>query len=241
MARHDIHSSEFWLKLAQASGYSAKVLCQNLAYSPRQWRRHTQALFGCSPQHFLDRLRLNLAPGLLRESTCIKSVSFLLGFKRLAHFSRAFHSHYGYSPSAFLKGAGHAVLDPETGASRGKFLDIFTAAFWGGAPGENHPARTSARGRPSHRIQLAPQARAELEKLARNRRAAPRLAHRARVLLAVSESQSSLRRLAAKLGLSRQAIWALCRRFKERGLEALRDAPRSGRPCRGGARPPRPK
>jgi biotin operon repressor len=61
------------------------------------------------------------------------------------------------------------------------------------------------------------------------------------VLLAVSESQSSLRRLAAKLGLSRQAIWALCRRFKERGLEALRDAPRSGRPCRGGARPPRPK
>jgi hypothetical protein len=193
----------------------------------------------CSPQHLLNRLRLDLAPDMLRQSGCVKSVSFSLGFKRVAHFSRAFHSHYGCPPSAFLKGAGDAVFDPKMRASRGKFFDIFKAAFSGVGPGEKHPARRAARGRPPHRIQLAPQERAELEKLARNHASAPRLAQRARVLLAVSESRSSLRRLAAKLGLSRQAIWALSRRWQERGVGGLRDAPRSGRPCRGDARRPR--
>jgi hypothetical protein len=199
-----------------------------------------QALFGCSPQRFLARLRLSLAPGLLRRQNHIGTVSSLLGFKQASHFSREFHLRYGSSPSAFLRAEENGVSNPGMERCMEKFLDEFPAFFLGRVPVEKVWATTRALGRPLHRIRVAPQDRAELEKLARNRQTMPWQAHRARMLLAVSDSQSSLSRLAAKSGLSYQTVWSLCRRYEERGLQALNDAPRGGRSRRIGASP-RPK
>jgi AraC-like DNA-binding protein len=90
------------LTMAQQSGFSARALSKALKISPRQLRRHTHAFFGCSPQAWLDRQRLGLAPGLLKQHRCIKTVTFQLGFKRVSHFSREFKSHYGLCPTDYI-------------------------------------------------------------------------------------------------------------------------------------------
>ncbi|RPJ37209.1 MAG: helix-turn-helix domain-containing protein [Planctomycetaceae bacterium] len=59
---------------------------------------------------------------------------------------------------------------------------------------------------------------------------AQRVARRARVLLAMTRPQTVVQQLAERVELTPQSIWEVCHRYKERGLAALWDAPRSGRP-----------
>jgi hypothetical protein len=176
----------------------------------------------------------NLSPKGLQK--CVKTVAFLLGFEQPAHFSREFHLLYGSSPSAFLKADAGGVSDPEIERCVDKFLNEFPALFPGRAPVEKGSPKTPGPGRPAHRIKLTPKDLAELKTLVRRRRPDPRQARRARVLLAVSECKFSLRAIAARTGLSLPAIWALCRRYRAHGLDALDDAPRSGRPRRSASR-----
>ena len=83
---------------------------------------------------------------------------------------------------------------------------------------------------PPHWIELSRKDKGELESLVRNGQIEQRIARRARVLLAMSQPQTVVQQLAERVDLSCPAIWYLCRRYEERGLEALWDAPRSGRP-----------
>ncbi len=235
MAPEEVHTVEFWLKWAQESSYSAKALCRKLDRSRSQLQRLTRSLFGCSPQRLLDLLRMLLAPALLRQGPSIKGVSSSLGFKCPGQFSRAFHAYYGSSPSDFLRAGAESVSNPGIDAFREKFFDLFPAMSWARAPrqngGENQP-KARAPGRPRHRIHLTLSERAQLEELTRSQAVEPRVARRARVLLALSEAQPRVGRVAKEFRLSRQGIWALCRRYRERGPEALKDAPRHGRPHR---------
>jgi hypothetical protein len=57
-----------------------------------------------------------------------------------------------------------------------------------------------------------------------------RVARRARVLLSMGNPQTRVVELAKHHEITRAAIWELCRRYEERGIEAIYDAPRSGRP-----------
>jgi hypothetical protein len=86
------------------------------------------------------------------------------------------------------------------------------------------------RRRPPHLIELSQAHRQQLESLLRDGRTEQRFARRARVLLAMTDPETVVERLADKVALTRFAIWCLCRRYEEIGIEAIFDAPRSGRP-----------
>jgi len=72
--------------------------------------------------------------------------------------------------------------------------------------------------------------RRQLESLLRDGRTEQRVARRARILLAMTEPDTIVEHLAEQVDQTRFAIWSLCRRYEEIGVEAIFDAPRSGRP-----------
>ena len=86
------------------------------------------------------------------------------------------------------------------------------------------------RRRPPDLVELSEQDRRFLENLARDGRIEQRVARRARILLAMADPETVVEQLAEKVEVTRVAIWQLCRRYEELGLEAIFDAPRSGRP-----------
>ena len=86
------------------------------------------------------------------------------------------------------------------------------------------------RRRPPHTIDLSRADERQLHTLIADGRTEQRLARRARILLAMADPATIVTDLAERLEQSRYGIWDLCRRFEERGLDALYDAARSGRP-----------
>ena len=88
------------------------------------------------------------------------------------------------------------------------------------------------RRRPTHAIDLSPADAAYLELLVRDGRTEQRVARRARILLAMAHPVTVVQDLADHLDVERTTIWHLCRRYEERGVEVVLDAPREGRPRR---------
>ena len=86
------------------------------------------------------------------------------------------------------------------------------------------------RGRKPHLLSLSEADRRELQRIVRSGKTEQRVARRARVLLAMEKPQTVVERLAEHLEMGRTTIWELCRRYEERGIEAIHDALRSGRP-----------
>ena len=85
-------------------------------------------------------------------------------------------------------------------------------------------------GRPAHHIELAAADREVLERIVRNGRSEQRHVRRGRILLAMQESETEVEEVAEALGIARSTVWRVCRRYEERGLGALQDALRAGRP-----------
>ena len=86
------------------------------------------------------------------------------------------------------------------------------------------------RRRPPHLIEMSQADRRQLESLLRDGRTEQRVARRARILLAMTEPDTIVEHLAEQVDQTRFAIWYLYRRYEEIGIEAIFDAPRSGRP-----------
>jgi hypothetical protein len=86
------------------------------------------------------------------------------------------------------------------------------------------------RRRPPHLIELSRVDRQQLESLVGYGRTEQRVARRARVLLAMTDPATVVEQLAERVALTRFAVWDLCRRYEELGVEAVFDGPRSGRP-----------
>ena len=83
---------------------------------------------------------------------------------------------------------------------------------------------------PPHLIQLPAEDKTELERLVSDGRTEQRVARRARVLLAMDKEQTVVEDLAQQVEMSSPGVWQVCRRYEQRGWEAVFDAPRSGRP-----------
>ena len=79
-------------------------------------------------------------------------------------------------------------------------------------------------------IRLSRPDRRELERVVDDGRTEQRVARRGRVLLAMKNPKTLVNELCEQVGMSRMGIWYLCRRYETTGLEAIYDAPRSGRP-----------
>jgi len=78
-------------------------------------------------------------------------------------------------------------------------------------------------------ITLTDEARTQLEKLSRSKRASVRLVERSRIVLLAAQGKQDIE-IAVELGISRQKAARWRKRFSEQGLSGIeKDAPRSGR------------
>src|SRR5574341_312389 len=82
------------------------------------------------------------------------------------------------------------------------------------------------------RVKLRPitdEERETLKQIRRSRKAEQRQVERARTILGLAEGRSP-REVAAEVGRSEPTVYERWHRFNERGLDSLKDDPRSGRP-----------
>lgn len=73
-------------------------MCQ---ISRRQLRRQFRNALNCSPQEWLDDLRMREAELMLACNKQVKEVAVDLKFKNLPHFCRAFKADHRLTPSTF--------------------------------------------------------------------------------------------------------------------------------------------
>jgi transposase len=86
-------------------------------------------------------------------------------------------------------------------------------------------------GRKPRGVELKPEDMAQLEGLIRSGKTEQRIAYRARVLLAMHWGER-VAPVSERVEHDPATLWRICRRYEERGIEAVHDAPRSGRPPR---------
>lgn len=86
------------------------------------------------------------------------------------------------------------------------------------------------KGRKPRLLSLSEADKSELQKIVRSGKTEQRIARRARILLALASPQTVVNELAKYVQMTPTAIWQICRRYDQRGIEAIYDAPRSGRP-----------
>ena len=86
------------------------------------------------------------------------------------------------------------------------------------------------RGRKPSEYNLSANDRRYLTEIVKDRQLIQRVANRARVLLALDRGERVVEIL-RWTGLTRMAVWYLWQRYLERGVEALFDGERSGRPA----------
>ncbi len=84
--------------------YMQKVNIAQIAESLHIDRRYLTAVFrktyGCAPQEYLTRLRLERARDFLQAGYSVTNVASMTGFSDLCNFSRYFKAYYGDPPSA---------------------------------------------------------------------------------------------------------------------------------------------
>lgn len=85
------------------------------------------------------------------------------------------------------------------------------------------------RGRKPRGVELKQEDVPKLESLVRRGKTEQRVARRARILLGMHRGER-VKELSKIVEQDPSTIWRVCRRYEERGIEAVYDAPRSGRP-----------
>jgi transposase len=86
------------------------------------------------------------------------------------------------------------------------------------------------RGRKPRDVELKPEDVPKLEALVHSGKTEQRTARRARVLLGIHKGER-VKALSWRVEQDPATIWRICRRYQDRGIEAVYDAPRSGRPA----------
>ena len=85
-------------------GYNVDTLAEDVGISRAQLHRKMKEMTGISSGKFLRNLRMEQAARLLRESKVnVSQVAYKVGYADLAHFSTAFKSHFGQSPSEYAE------------------------------------------------------------------------------------------------------------------------------------------
>jgi transcriptional regulator GlxA family with amidase domain len=83
---------------------SVDVLAERASCSRRHFSRRFKEVFGSTPAHFIEELRLTEARhhlSLPRNS--LKTVAALAGFKSVDSFSRAFERRFGVRPNNYRR------------------------------------------------------------------------------------------------------------------------------------------
>ena len=85
------------------------------------------------------------------------------------------------------------------------------------------------RGRRPRDLQLKAEDIPVLEALVHSGKTEQRVARRARILLEIGRRER-VKLLSKRVEQNPSTVWRVCRRYEERGIGAVYDAPRSGRP-----------
>ncbi|MFK7934078.1 MAG: ATP-binding protein, partial [Saprospiraceae bacterium] len=80
--------------------FSLPMLCEKIGMSRSQLYRKLKAVISQSPSEFIRNYRLQMGKKLLETTDLsIKEVSWQIGFKEPAYFTKTFHDHFGFPPS----------------------------------------------------------------------------------------------------------------------------------------------
>lgn len=96
--------------------FQINSIFEDLFFTPDYLRRLFKNEYGCTPQHFLIKNRIELAAQLLRENAKVSEVSLMVGFTDVYYFSRVFKLETGLSPSAWVKQSSKNANEQQTGA-----------------------------------------------------------------------------------------------------------------------------
>ena len=83
---------------------SIQTLAAFTALSPSHFAHRFTKNFGISPRAYVEIARLEKAKRLLASKECqtVKAAAYAVGFMDPLNFSRRFHTHYGFAPTALI-------------------------------------------------------------------------------------------------------------------------------------------
>ncbi|MGL4191249.1 MAG: AraC family ligand binding domain-containing protein [Vibrio sp.] len=100
LGKHNLAILKEWVLSQLDQPLRLEQLAQLCHLSPTQFQRHFKAQTGLTPYAWLKRLRLEQSMKLLQSGTSGTDAAYQVGFYDQAHFSKAFKSTFGLSPSA---------------------------------------------------------------------------------------------------------------------------------------------
>ncbi|WP_263260443.1 GlxA family transcriptional regulator [Pseudomonas sp. RIT-PI-S] len=93
---------QHWLEAHFAEKFRFEDLAREHGMSIRNFMRRFQAATGDKPLHYLQRLRIETAKGLLSGSgKSVKTISYEVGYDDASFFARLFRQHTGASPNQY--------------------------------------------------------------------------------------------------------------------------------------------
>ncbi|HKS12926.1 MAG TPA: GlxA family transcriptional regulator [Pseudomonas sp.] len=93
---------QHWLEEHFADKFRFEDVARNHGMSIRNFMRRFQSATGDKPLHYLQRLRIETAKGLLSSSRkSIKTISYDVGYDDASFFARLFRQHTGLSPNQY--------------------------------------------------------------------------------------------------------------------------------------------
>lgn len=93
---------QHWLEAHFAKKFRFEDLARDHGMSIRNFMRRFQAATGDKPLHYLQRLRIETAKGLLSSSAkSVKTISYEVGYDDASFFARLFRQHTGASPNQY--------------------------------------------------------------------------------------------------------------------------------------------
>jgi DNA-binding response OmpR family regulator len=94
--------------------FNIDTLAADVGISRAQLHRKMKEITGISSGKFLRNLRMEQAARLLRESKVnVSQVAFKVGYTDQAHFSTAFKTHFGMSPSEYIETHRSSILQEQ--------------------------------------------------------------------------------------------------------------------------------
>lgn len=101
MSRLEHITLEDWQARALAAQGSVETLAAHCGVSRRHLQRFVQKKWGVVPARWLNEVRLNHAPVLLKKGLTVKEAATALGYEDASHFTKVFKAFHGVPPSRF--------------------------------------------------------------------------------------------------------------------------------------------
>jgi len=99
---------QHWLEAHFAERFRFEDVARDHGMSIRNFMRRFQAATGDKPLHYLQRLRIETAKGLLANTgKSIKTISYEVGYDDASFFARLFRQHTGLSPNPYRRQLRH--------------------------------------------------------------------------------------------------------------------------------------